>query len=168
MLVRVFALICFVFVVAILSAPAPQGPTGLDRRDSNWIDYMTCLVNKQRATQGLQPLAVDTTLSSIAQAHAQYMQTANSMTHDDPNGSLGARLSRSSISWTGCSENIAAGFDNVNAVFNAWLGSPGHYANIMGASSNIFGAGYDKKYFVNDFAVVSDPSAIGAYIPSCD
>ncbi|KAJ1915505.1 hypothetical protein H4219_004287 [Mycoemilia scoparia] len=167
MLFKTLFVALLVLVIGVLSAPTNSASTvTLHRRAGSWVDQMVCLINKERTRVGLPKLAIDDTLNKIAQKHADYMYSTKTMTHSDPEGSLGTRLAKAGIKWTGCSENVAGGMTNVNSAFDAWMKSSGHYANIVSKNSNIFGAGHTDKYFVNDFAAVSVVSE-NAYIPVC-
>jgi hypothetical protein len=44
--------------------------------------------------------------------------------------------------WTFLGENIAAGQTSADAVFQAWMNSPGHRANILDARANEIGIGH--------------------------
>jgi uncharacterized protein YkwD len=65
-----------------------------------------------------------------AQACAERMAAADSMTHSSYPGG-----------WSHWGENIAMGFGSSVSVFNAWMASPGHRANILKAAYTQMGIG---------------------------
>ena len=91
---------------------------------------LTC-VNQIRAYYGLHSLANNSGLNSTAQACAERMASANSMTHSPYPGGGHA--------W---GENIAEGFGGAVSVFNAWMASPGHRANILNVNYTQMGIGH--------------------------
>jgi uncharacterized protein YkwD len=63
--------------------------------------------------------------------------------HTSPEGlSPGDRLTRNGIAWSSVGENIAAGYATPQAVFDAWLASPGHRQNIESEQWTHTGVGY--------------------------
>jgi len=92
-------------------------------------DVLTC-VNAIRAYNGLGGLASNGTLNTAAQACAERMAAAGSMTHSAATPGFGA--------WA---ENIAQGYGSGAAVFTGWMGSTGHRNNILGSYTQM-GLGY--------------------------
>jgi len=65
----------------------------------------------------------------------------NFFSHTGSDGlSVGDRVTNAGYAWSAVGENIAAGYPAVGTVMTAWLGSPGHCANIMRASYTEFAA----------------------------
>jgi uncharacterized protein YkwD len=93
-------------------------------------DVLTC-VNQIRAYYGLRPLSSNGSLNAAAQACADRMASSGQMTHSAPPGGWGT--------W---GENIAEGFGSSVAVFNAWMASPGHRANILRPTFTQMGIGH--------------------------
>lgn len=97
--------------------------------------------NDTRASLGLNALAMDSRLSSIAQAQAEYMLSIGELSHTDGSGgSVGDRATAVSYSWTEVGENIALTASGT-AAYEAWLASSGHYANITNAAFEDVGIG---------------------------
>jgi uncharacterized protein YkwD len=115
-------------------APRPGEPTCSS-------DVLTC-VNQIRAFYGLGSLSSNGTLNAAAQACAQRMHDANDMTHSSPTPGFG---------WWG--ENIAHGYGSQVSVFNAWMNSPGHRANILRPQFTYMGFGYvgDGNWWCQQF-----------------
>ena len=112
------------------------------------------LLNQERAVQGLHLLAADTALIAAARAHSQDMSQNNYFSHTNLQGkSAGQRMLEAGYSLNAWGENIAAGFTTPASVMNAWMNSPGHRANILGASFCDVGVGYESQggYWTQDF-----------------
>ena len=71
-------------------------------------------------------------LTQAAIGHSQDMAAHNYFSHTSLDGRLVSdRVNASGYAWTMLGENIAAGQPTVDSVVDAWMGSPGHCANIM-------------------------------------
>jgi uncharacterized protein YkwD len=54
------------------------------------------------------------------------------MSHTGGDGSsVGQRITRAGYRWRSVAENVAAGFTSAQSVFNGWMNSPDHRANIL-------------------------------------
>lgn len=91
-------------------------------------------VNVVRQQNGLAPLKMDKTLMDKAMERAA--ECSVYFGHTRPNGQDCFTVLSSKYK-SNCGENIAAGQMTSQAVMEAWLNSPGHYANIMGNYTNI-------------------------------
>ncbi|HEX6762518.1 MAG TPA: CAP domain-containing protein [Gaiellaceae bacterium] len=161
-------------VAVLWAAPAPAPATALagdcsapgswapDRADL--ANAVVKLVNAHRASLGLHPLAVSPALSRSAVWKARHMATYRYMAHEDPAPpvarSPGQRLAACgySSSW---GENIAEGFPTASSVVAAWLGSPGHRANIENPSYRVTGSGAAVAnggivFWAQDFGTTAD------------
>ncbi|KAF6258438.1 CAP domain-containing protein [Scenedesmus sp. NREL 46B-D3] len=93
------------------------------------------LVNAARRQDGLRVLSINVRLNTAAQAHSQDQARMQTMSHTSSDGTtFDVRITRAGYRWMGASENVAAGYTTAQSVFNGWLGSPGHRANILGNS----------------------------------
>ena len=92
-------------------------------------DVLTC-VNQIRAYYGLRALSSNGSLNASAQACADRMASSGQLTHSTYPGG-----------WSSWGENIAEGFGSSVSVFNAWMASPGHRANILTAAYTQMGLG---------------------------
>jgi uncharacterized protein YkwD len=105
---------------------------------------MHARVNRDRAKQGLPPLAFDPALADVARAHSEDMRRARFFAHDSPNtGSLEDRLDRAGYLARTARENIGEGTD-IDATQQGLLDSPGHYANLMARDVTHVGVGIVK------------------------
>jgi uncharacterized protein YkwD len=114
-------------------------------------------VNAARAQRGLPPLAHDEGLSQFALQVAQQMADRHYFGHTDPNGiTFQDRLRGSGLRYRFAAENMA--FDQDEAHANqAFLRSPGHYANIVDSHPHRLGvavvaAGDGEVFYVEEFA----------------
>lgn len=101
------------------------------------------LTNNYRVQNNRSALSVDIDLTEAAQFHSQNMAIADFFDHRDPQG----RNSRDRAVSFGyesslVGENVAAGQRTPQAVFDAWLTSSGHRANILSTTWNEIGAGF--------------------------
>jgi len=115
------------------------------------------LVNEQRSKgcscggkkmPPVPPLIWNKNLEKAAYDHSVDMSTNNYFDHIGLNGSNpGTRISAAGYNWISCAENIAEGFTDEQSVINAWLISPGHCKNLMGAQYTEMGVGRSGKYW---------------------
>jgi uncharacterized protein YkwD len=78
------------------------------------------------------PLVWNELLTQAAAAHSQDMSTGNYFSHTSQDGrTLAQRINATGYAWVLLGENIAAGQRTVDSVMDAWMGSPGHCANVM-------------------------------------
>jgi uncharacterized protein YkwD len=100
------------------------------------------------------PLIWNNLLAQAAQRQSHDMAANGFSGHTGSDGSsLADRVTATGYSWTAIGETIAAGYDNADAVLQAWLRSPGHCANLMNPSFQEMGAG----------KAVNQSSAYGTY-----
>lgn len=112
---------------------------------SNWTEEFMTLVNNHRRDKGLRALIHEEELGEIAQSHAQDMAIGKT-----PFGHSGfsSRCNKARDILGGgnhCSENVAVGQKSPEEVFNSWIKSSGHRANIEQVRSTHTGLGYAKN-----------------------
>jgi uncharacterized protein YkwD len=91
------------------------------------------LVNAARARSGLAPVAWHAQVAAAALAHSTNQAAMNRMTHIGSDGSdAGDRLTRAGFVWQAWGENVAAGYTGVQSVFDGWMASAAHRAQILG------------------------------------
>jgi uncharacterized protein YkwD len=108
-----------------------------------------CLINRQRAAQGLRALRPNRALDRSAGRYAHALVVERFFSHVSPHGqTLRARISRSGYlrgarGWA-YGENLAWGAGSSatpRAIVRSWMGSPPHRANILSARYHNIGIG---------------------------
>ena len=101
------------------------------------------LVNKARNENGLSSLTLNSSLSNVAQKKAEDMKNNNYFSHTSPTyGSPFDMIKSFGINYKTAGENIAKGQKTAEEVFNAWMNSSGHRANILNKNFTQMGIGY--------------------------
>ena len=102
---------------------------------------MAARLNRDRAKNGLPPLAYDEHLADIARAHSKDMHERGFFEHDSPfTGSLQDRIDRAGYLAKTARENLGEGA-NIDGAQDLLLSSPGHHANIMAKDITHVGIG---------------------------
>ena len=130
-----------------------------------------CLHNQIRAGRGLPLLRENAKLRRAANAHSADMVSRGFFDHTAPGGStfvqriFAARYASNRVAWS-LGENLAWGTGPLatpREIMNAWMGSPGHRANVVKRSYREIGigielgtptAGADGATYTTDFGVV--------------
>lgn len=138
-------------LASLASSPCPDTtlmPSGGDVELIRASIY--CLVNRERARDGENPLRSDGDLRDAAQHHSEDMLARSYFDHNSPGGeTLLDRLHASGYIYSSrigyvVGENIAWGTLSLatpKAIVEAWMASPGHRANILDASYHETGIG---------------------------
>ncbi len=114
-------------------------------------------LNGERASRGLQPLAIDARLTSAATGHAADMAQHGYFAHESQSGqSPFDRIRAAGCSFDYAGENIAMAPD-VQSADSALFQSPPHRENILSADYHRVGIGVARDtdgdlYFVEDFS----------------
>ena len=112
------AVVVLATVGVVAAFPAPAGADG---------DLSS--VNSSRAGAGLAPLAEDAGLDQLALAHTQSMIARSTLFHT---ADLAAAFTEARPDWVRAGENVGVG-PSVPSVDAAFMASPEHRANILGA-----------------------------------
>ncbi len=117
---------------------------------------LVTLINQARASQGLQPLAIDDRLARAARKHTQLMAEHAALSHQfkgEP--TVQARFSDQGLSSDREGENVDLDQDIVSA-HQALMHSPPHRRNILDPAYNVVGVGVIRAganiYVTEDFA----------------
>lgn len=132
---------------------------------------MVALINEARAHDrdcgsagtfdATAPVTWDDLIGQAALRHSTDMATHNHFDHTGTDGSSGGdRIADEGYIFRTWGENIAVGQRTVEDVVDAWLGSPGHCANIMRSQFAQMGAagvrgdfsGFEALYWTLNFA----------------
>ncbi|MDW8071279.1 MAG: CAP domain-containing protein [Anaerolineae bacterium] len=102
------------------------------------------LINAERQKHGLPPLRINSTLMQVAQMHSQNMAERDFFDHVDPATGMDAcqRIASAGYAVRACAENLAAGYRTAQTVFQAWMHSPQHRANLLSPDFAEIGLGY--------------------------
>ena len=126
------------------SGNANEDATGFVVSGSMTSQVVT-LVNKERASNGLQSLASDSQLAKLAQMKAEDMAKNGYFSHTSPTyGSAFDMMKKYGVSYKTAGENIAKGQKTAQSVMNGWMNSSGHRANILKSDYTKIGVGYAK------------------------
>jgi len=99
--------------------------------------------NNYRATQGLQPLKLDGTLTAVAQVRAVYNAKHGNRDHNADGGYV-AKMTAAGYTWSGAAENFHYGAPDPKTAVAGWVASAGHRANIVGKYDDV-GFGYSRN-----------------------
>jgi uncharacterized protein YkwD len=120
--------------------PPPPNGGGTNAQEREVLN----LTNQARRNQGCRPLQLENSLVEAAGSHASDMVRRHYMDHTNPDGEdPGDRMAKAGWRGNGWGENIAAGYDSAQRVFNAWMNSDGHRANILNCRFTKIGIGFD-------------------------
>jgi uncharacterized protein YkwD len=114
------------------------------------VDQATlCLLNQQRAAQGVGPLAENAELSSASTGYSQRMVAQSFFAHESPDGGTlvdrltGAGYLGDDDPWL-VGENIGwgqGGLATPRSMVSAWMNSPGHRENLLSSDYSEVGLG---------------------------
>jgi hypothetical protein len=135
-----------------IAAPATSSATASPAAASVTVAQMTAAVfadtNQVRYNAGRKPLVRNASLDRVAAAWA-YQQWKNGAMSHNPYYST-----QIPSGWTRAGENVAKGYTYLQVV-NAWVASPGHYANLVNDYTSI-GIGFyeadGRRYWSQVFA----------------
>ncbi len=101
----------------------------------------------------VEPLQWNDQMAMAAAEHSADMAQAGVLNHTGTDGSdAGDRLKRNGYNWRSYGENIASGFTSMDAVLQAWIDSPGHCRNLMGANFQEIGMDRQGNYWTQVLA----------------
>ncbi len=134
------------------------------------------LLDGYRQENGLPPLVLSDTLAIASERHSEDMGKYGFFAHDTAESSYfpaGSgpwdRMKLSGYDYPNSyrAENIAAGHETAEEVFEAWRASPGHNANMLDGDQRVIGIArvevpgseYGCWYWTTDFGFEVDPTA---------
>jgi uncharacterized protein YkwD len=101
---------------------------------------LVCLMNKQRAANGLPPFKESKKLDGVAQSWTDTIVAMNNLTH----GNVGARLTSAGIHWKFEGENIATGVATAREALHLYVITAGHCQNVFSPTLTRVGVGVNK------------------------
>lgn len=135
-------------ITDLANSDSNSGDAGSDSdvvvQDKITEDVMA-LINNHRVDMGLDPLIHSNGLREIASTHSENM--AKKTVAFGHTGFSGRCTSGRAVLGSAnlCSENVAMGQTSAQSVFNAWINSAGHRANIEHPRVTHTGFGYQKS-----------------------
>jgi uncharacterized protein YkwD len=133
----------FAVSFALLAAPGALAAKGSTTSELNLL----AAVNAARATNGLQPLHLDSTLQSAARSHSTDMLRHNYFAH----GNFAGRMGAFHIHGPTAGENLAWGtgpYGRAGTIVREWLASPEHRANLLRPGYARIGIGLVRGSFL--------------------
>jgi uncharacterized protein YkwD len=131
---------------------APAGPSDPQ------VAAFVSLVNEHRRAIGAPILTWDDRAAAVALAHSQDMEARGYFSHTTPEGlSPFDRMRAAGITFTAAAENIAWGYASAGAVYQGWMSSPGHRANLENAVYTHHGVGRSGTYWTHVFFTPPSP-----------
>lgn len=119
-----------VYLPVVVKAPYPE-------------EELRLLINAERNSRGLVPLAFDALLAQVAEAHSQDMIDRDFIAHTNPDGlNPGDRLANAGYSASTWGETIGAGYTTPAAMLAGWMNSPGHRDILLSPNFTEIGLGY--------------------------
>ncbi|MEL7256767.1 MAG: CAP domain-containing protein [Pseudomonadota bacterium] len=120
--------------------------------------HMLSLINDERESRGLNPLALETNLNMSAEEHSQWMLDTNVFSHTGVGGSSATDRIEAELDLSGSwrtAENIAIQsirgepglLDDVENLHDSLMNSPGHRANILDPNLEYIGLGIELGDF---------------------
>jgi hypothetical protein len=124
------------FVAAVLLTAS--GAQAAPYSTSSYTGRLLALVNGAREQHGLRPLALTGGTTTVASDWTRHLAASGTLSH---NPQLGEQLSaHGSRNWGTYGENVGVGgADDPDNLFNAYMNSPEHRANILNSSYRYVG-----------------------------
>lgn len=137
----------------------PQGVvSACPESDSSLPCQVFRLVNQEREAHGLHALEYNGTLAESAVIHAMDLNHCDFFAHDSLDGTtFFQRCAQNGYDGSCTGENIGGGQRSAQAVFDAWMDSPGHRHNMLYDRHFEVGIGYYEgsgaygRYWVKHF-----------------
>jgi len=148
-----FVVLIFVFkiFITLVSINLPQNIFFADIAKS----ALESFVNQTRESNGLKPLAESAKLNQAAQLKAENMVANNYFNHTSPSGiSPWYWFTKVGYNYKYAGENLAIGFFDSQEVYQAWLNSPEHRANIVNPNYTEVGTAVLSGFGSNNTIVV--------------
>lgn len=121
-----------ILLLVLLGGSTKRYDGPLDPAPAGFEGDVAKLTNSTRASRGLNQLQYDESLSKVARDHSEDMIRRNFFSHTNPSGESPAqRARRANYPYQYIGENIAQGYPQPQTVFDGWMKSSGHRANIL-------------------------------------
>ncbi|MEM9564683.1 MAG: CAP domain-containing protein, partial [Actinomycetota bacterium] len=143
--------------LAVSAMTVTAGPTSAGTADDE--QRFIQLINQTRAAAGLPALAVHPELTAQARAWASSMAANDQLAHS---ADISAGIT---APWTVLGENVGVhGIHDIDQLYNAFVASPGHYANLVDARYGWVGVGVvvtdgGKLWTAHRFMATAEPAS---------
>ncbi|MBN1915991.1 hypothetical protein JW796_03295 [Candidatus Dojkabacteria bacterium] len=122
----IFTLILFIFNITVGSLPISKAYAAID------TSILVSLHNKERTSRGLSKLVVSSKLTNSASEKAKAMLASDCWSHYCPDKkSPWDFFKDQNYEYIYAGENLAEGFNDNEAVVQAWMNSPSHRDNML-------------------------------------
>ncbi|HLC43901.1 MAG TPA: CAP domain-containing protein [Patescibacteria group bacterium] len=108
------------------------------------------LINSKRTYYGLEPLKIDQSLDSAAQAKTTDMINRDYFEHYAFGLTPWDFMKKANYNYLYAGENLAMNFQTSEGMVNAWMNSPLHRANILNPDYNEMGLGIVKGAYTEN------------------
>ncbi len=116
--------------------------------EASLISQGFTLLNQHRLANGISALAYDTKLEAAIEGHTHHMSVHSFFDHNAPESAVTTPWTRANLCGTSANgENIFWGSSSAQSAMNAWIGSPGHNANMLNGSFKRVGIGNYNTYW---------------------
>ncbi len=124
----------------IFSNPLPVVASGISEKE------ILFSINEQRISSRLEPLILNTRLSSAATNKSIYLLENNYFAHNTPDGKqFSSWIKESNYEYSLIGENLATNFHNSKDILKAWMKSNSHRDNILDKNFTEIGIGFNEK-----------------------
>lgn len=112
------------------------------------------IVNRERQTRGITPLATNNQLQTAARNKSTDMIVRNYFNHYAHGVTPWQFIRNQNYEYSIAGENLAMGFSSAESVVNAWMNSPSHRANILNPEFQDIGVGIVKGAYNDNGNIV--------------
>src|SRR3954454_10385702 len=129
----------------VMTTPAAASEQTVDSVHLNGFEAgLAARINDARRAHGLRSLVVVPGATDVARRWAWHLARAQTLSHN-PN-LVGALESAGSSAWTSIAENVGEGSSSdPNSLFQAYMASPPHRANILDSGARYLGVGVVER-----------------------
>ncbi|MGB3292882.1 MAG: CAP domain-containing protein [Phormidesmis sp.] len=121
---------------------------------NSFFSELLTLTNQARQEHDLPPLTFSYQLGQAAQSYAEDLATQNFFSHTGKDGStITSRIQATGYPYRSAGENLAAGQRSAHSVFQSWMISEGHRANILNDQFTEVGFGLFDSTGSSDFGL---------------
>jgi uncharacterized protein YkwD len=116
-----------------------------DKREYYSLEQLNVAINKERISRDLQPLKLNTSLSTAAKNKANDMVKHNYFSHISPTDGKkwSDFIKEQKYDYSEAGENLANGYEDPNEMVKAWMNSPSHRENILNKDVEETGFGFE-------------------------